>query len=82
MCYVVIFDWIEVGMFLCVVVVVGGDVMLMGVCLYIFDVVIDKLCEVGVLIEEGDSWLCVKMDCCLLVVMICMLEYLVFLIDM
>jgi len=58
----VIPDRIEAGTFLCAVAAAGGDVMLTGVRPHILDAVIDKLREAGVLIEEGDSWLRVKMD--------------------
>lgn len=55
-------DRIEAGTFLCAVAAAGGDVMLTGVRPHILDAVIDKLREAGVSIEEGDSWLRVKMD--------------------
>ncbi|UOB55880.1 UDP-N-acetylglucosamine 1-carboxyvinyltransferase [Burkholderia pyrrocinia] len=58
----VIPDRIEAGTFLCAVAAAGGDVMLTGVRPNILDAVIDKLREAGVSIEEGDSWLRVKMD--------------------
>ncbi|MET1534056.1 UDP-N-acetylglucosamine 1-carboxyvinyltransferase [Burkholderia sola] len=58
----VIPDRIEAGTFLCAVAAAGGDVMLTGVRPHILDAVIDKLREAGVSIEEGDSWLRVKMD--------------------
>ncbi|MGR3910342.1 UDP-N-acetylglucosamine 1-carboxyvinyltransferase [Burkholderia sp. SR8] len=58
----VIPDRIEAGTFLCAVAAAGGDVLLTGVRPHILDAVIDKLREAGVSIEEGDSWLRVKMD--------------------
>ncbi|WP_175857613.1 UDP-N-acetylglucosamine 1-carboxyvinyltransferase [Burkholderia anthina] len=58
----VIPDRIEAGTFLCAVAAAGGDVMLTGVRPQILDAVVDKLREAGVSIEEGDSWLRVKMD--------------------
>ncbi|AOJ30321.1 UDP-N-acetylglucosamine 1-carboxyvinyltransferase [Burkholderia metallica] len=58
----VIPDRIEAGTFLCAVAAAGGDVRLTGVRPHILDAVIDKLREAGVSIEEGDSWLRVKMD--------------------
>ncbi|KWA14478.1 UDP-N-acetylglucosamine 1-carboxyvinyltransferase [Burkholderia territorii] len=58
----VIPDRIEAGTFLCAVAAAGGDVMLTGVRPHILDAVTDKLREAGVSIEEGDSWLRVKMD--------------------
>nr|WP_245172332.1 UDP-N-acetylglucosamine 1-carboxyvinyltransferase [Burkholderia sp. AcTa6-5] len=58
----VIPDRIEAGTFLCAVAAAGGDVMLTGVRPHILDAVIDKLREAGVSIEEGNSWLRVKMD--------------------
>ncbi|WP_175886588.1 UDP-N-acetylglucosamine 1-carboxyvinyltransferase [Burkholderia sp. BCC0044] len=60
--HAVIPDRIEAGTFLCAVAAAGGDVMLTGVRPHILDAVIDKLREAGVSIEEGDSWLRVKMD--------------------
>ncbi|AOJ97464.1 UDP-N-acetylglucosamine 1-carboxyvinyltransferase [Burkholderia vietnamiensis] len=58
----VIPDRIEAGTFLCAVAAAGGDVMLTGVRPHILDAVIDKLREAGVSIDEGDSWLRVRMD--------------------
>ena len=58
----VIPDRIEAGTFLCAVAAAGGDVTLTGVRPHILDAVIDKLREAGVTVEEGDSWLRVKMD--------------------
>ncbi|MFP3615777.1 UDP-N-acetylglucosamine 1-carboxyvinyltransferase, partial [Paraburkholderia sp. SIMBA_050] len=58
----VIPDRIEAGTFLCAVAAAGGDVLLTGVRPHILDAVIDKLREAGVSIEEGDSWLRVRMD--------------------
>ncbi|CAB3766365.1 UDP-N-acetylglucosamine 1-carboxyvinyltransferase [Burkholderia sp. MSh2] len=58
----VIPDRIEAGTFLCAVAAAGGDVTLTGVRPHILDAVIDKLREAGASIEEGDSWLRVKMD--------------------
>ncbi|AOI91010.1 UDP-N-acetylglucosamine 1-carboxyvinyltransferase [Burkholderia pseudomultivorans] len=60
--HAVIPDRIEAGTFLCAVAAAGGDVTLTGVRPHILDAVIDKLREAGVSIEEGDSWLRVKMD--------------------
>nr|WP_249173415.1 UDP-N-acetylglucosamine 1-carboxyvinyltransferase [Burkholderia dolosa] len=60
--HAVIPDRIEAGTFLCAVAVAGGDVTLTGVRPHILDAVIDKLREAGVSVEEGDSWLRVKMD--------------------
>lgn len=60
--HAVISDRIEDGTFLCAVAAAGGDVTLTGVRPHILDAVIDKLREAGVSIEEGDSWLRVKMD--------------------
>lgn len=50
-CYEVLFDCIEIGIFLVVVVMIGGKVMVNCVCLNIMDVVLFKLVEVGVKIE-------------------------------
>ncbi|KVV46124.1 UDP-N-acetylglucosamine 1-carboxyvinyltransferase [Burkholderia ubonensis] len=58
----VIPDRIEAGTFLCAVAAAGGDVTLTGVRPHILDAVIDKLREAGVTVEEGDTWLRVKMD--------------------
>ncbi|KVN37474.1 UDP-N-acetylglucosamine 1-carboxyvinyltransferase [Burkholderia pyrrocinia] len=58
----VIPDRIEAGTFLCAVAAAGGDVTLTNVRPHILDAVIDKLREAGVTVEEGDSWLRVKMD--------------------
>jgi UDP-N-acetylglucosamine 1-carboxyvinyltransferase len=55
-------DRIEAGTFLCAVAAAGGDVMLTGVRPHILDAVIDKLREAGVSIDEGDSWMRVRMD--------------------
>nr|WP_218883891.1 UDP-N-acetylglucosamine 1-carboxyvinyltransferase [Burkholderia guangdongensis] len=60
--HAVISDRIEAGTFLCAVAAAGGDVTLTGVRPHILDAVIDKLREAGVTIEEGPSWLRVKMD--------------------
>ena len=60
--HAVISDRIEAGTFLCAVAAAGGDVTLTSVRPHILDAVIDKLREAGVSIEEGDSWLRVKMD--------------------
>ncbi|MBR8304314.1 UDP-N-acetylglucosamine 1-carboxyvinyltransferase [Burkholderia dolosa] len=60
--HAVIPDRIEAGTFLCAVAAAGGDVTLTGVRPHILDAVIDKLREAGVSVEEGDSWLRVKMD--------------------
>lgn len=60
--HAVISDRIDAGTFLCAVAAAGGDVTLTGVRPHILDAVIDKLREAGVSIEEGDSWLRVKMD--------------------
>lgn len=60
--HAVISDRIEAGTFLCAVAAAGGDVTLTGVRPHILDAVIDKLREAGVSIEDGDSWLRVKMD--------------------
>ena len=58
----VIPDRIEAGTFLCAVAAAGGDVTLRHVRPNILDAVIDKLREAGVSIEEGDTWLRVRMD--------------------
>lgn len=58
----VIPDRIEAGTFLCAVAAAGGDVTLRHVRPHILDAVIDKLREAGVSIEEGDTWLRVRMD--------------------
>jgi UDP-N-acetylglucosamine 1-carboxyvinyltransferase len=58
----VIPDRIEAGTFLCAVAAAGGDVTLRYVRPHILDAVIDKLREAGVSIEEGDTWLRVRMD--------------------
>lgn len=60
--HAVISDRIEAGTSLCAVAAAVGDVTLTGVRPHILDAVIDKLREAGVSIEEGDSWLRVKMD--------------------
>ncbi|PCE29498.1 UDP-N-acetylglucosamine 1-carboxyvinyltransferase [Burkholderia ubonensis] len=60
--HAVIPDRIEAGTFLCAVAAAGGDVTLTGVRPHILDAVIDKLREAGVTVEEGDTWLRVKMD--------------------
>ncbi|MBU9652320.1 UDP-N-acetylglucosamine 1-carboxyvinyltransferase [Burkholderia multivorans] len=60
--HAVIPDRIEAGTFLCAVAAAGGDVTLTGVRPHILDAVIDKLREAGVMVEEGDRWLRVKMD--------------------
>jgi UDP-N-acetylglucosamine 1-carboxyvinyltransferase len=60
--HAVIPDRIEAGTFLCAVAAAGGDVMLRDVRPHILDAVIDKLRDAGVTIEEGDTWLRVRMD--------------------
>ncbi|SAL69065.1 UDP-N-acetylglucosamine 1-carboxyvinyltransferase [Caballeronia terrestris] len=54
-------DRIEAGTFLCAVAAAGGDVTLRHVSPGLLDAVTSKLREAGVSIEEGDSWMRVKM---------------------
>jgi UDP-N-acetylglucosamine 1-carboxyvinyltransferase len=54
-------DRIEAGTFLCAVAATGGDVTLRHVSPLLLDAVTSKLREAGVTIEEGDSWMRVRM---------------------
>lgn len=54
-------DRIEAGTFLCAVAAAGGDVTLRHVSPGLLDAVTSKLREAGVSIEEGESWMRVKM---------------------
>ncbi|SAL46269.1 UDP-N-acetylglucosamine 1-carboxyvinyltransferase [Caballeronia humi] len=54
-------DRIEAGTFLCAVAAAGGDVTLRHVSPGLLDAVTSKLREAGVSIEEGNSWMRVKM---------------------
>lgn len=45
--YCIVVDCIEIGIFLIVVVVFGGKIICYGIKVDIFEVVIEKLCEVG-----------------------------------
>ncbi|QGZ62496.1 UDP-N-acetylglucosamine 1-carboxyvinyltransferase [Paraburkholderia acidisoli] len=60
--HTVIPDRIEAGTFLCAVAAAGGDVTLRNVRPHILDAVTDKLREAGVSIEEGDTWMRVRMS--------------------
>ncbi|MGL6110349.1 MAG: UDP-N-acetylglucosamine 1-carboxyvinyltransferase, partial [Rubrivivax sp.] len=53
-------DRIEAGTFLCAVAATGGDVLLKGARADHLEVVIDKLREAGVTIENGDDWIRVR----------------------
>jgi UDP-N-acetylglucosamine 1-carboxyvinyltransferase len=55
-------DRIETGTFLCAVTAAGGDVRLTGTCADHLDAVIDKLKEAGAQIDEGDTWMRVRMN--------------------
>lgn len=81
--YCVLFDCIEIGIFLVVVVIFGGKIFCCNVQLDILDVVLVKLCDVGVDIEMGEDWISFDMyGNCLKVVNVCIVLYLGFLIDM
>ncbi|TDR31358.1 UDP-N-acetylglucosamine 1-carboxyvinyltransferase [Hydromonas duriensis] len=58
----VVSDRIEAGTFLCAVAATGGDVRLTHVDPTIMDAVLDKLREIGVELEVGDTWIRAKMD--------------------
>lgn len=82
-CYDVLFDCIEIGIYLVVVVVIGGWVKLKDIDLIIFEVVLQKLEEVGVYISIGSNWIELDMKGnWLKVVNVCIVLYLVFFIDM
>ena len=55
-------DRIEAGTFLCAAAAAGGDVLLKGARAEHLEVVIDKLREAGVSIENGEDWIRVRAD--------------------
>ncbi|MDB5785280.1 UDP-N-acetylglucosamine 1-carboxyvinyltransferase [Caballeronia mineralivorans] len=55
-------DRIEAGTFLCAVAAAGGDVTLRNVNPSLLEAVIEKLHEAGVLVEEGENWIRVRMN--------------------
>lgn len=76
-------DCIEIGMFFVVVVVFCGKVICCNINVYLFEVVLVKLEEVGVKVEMGEDWISFDMmGWELKVVFICIVLYLGFLIDM
>lgn len=81
--YVVVFDCIETGIFLVVVVVLCGKIVCCNIYVYLLEVVLVKFEEVGVEIECGEDWISLDMiGCEFKVVMVCIVLYLGFLIDM
>lgn len=76
------FDCIEIGIYFCVVVVIGGDIWLLKIFVVYLDIVVDKLMDVGCEIIVECDVICLVVLKCLKVVSLCMVLYLVFLIDM
>jgi UDP-N-acetylglucosamine 1-carboxyvinyltransferase len=60
--HAVISDRIEAATFLCAVAATGGDIMLSNTRTDIFDVALDKLREVGLSLEVGESTIRARMD--------------------
>ena len=60
--HAVIPDRIEAATFLCAVAATGGDLMLKNVRTDIFDVAIDKLRDVGLVMTMGPDWIRAQMD--------------------
>lgn len=58
----VVSDRIEAGTFLCAVAATGGDIRLTHVEPNIMDAVLEKLREIGVQLEVGDTWIRAKME--------------------
>lgn len=81
--YSIFLDCIEIGIFLVVVVMVGGEVLCKNIDYYSLDFVIEKLCVMNVLVEVIDNSIYFDMcGCELKVVNIKIMLYLGFLIDM
>lgn len=81
--YRVLLDCIEIGIFLVAAAIFCGKIICCNVQLDIFDVVLVKLCDVGVDIEVGEDWISLDMyGKCLKVVNVCIALYSVFSIDM
>jgi UDP-N-acetylglucosamine 1-carboxyvinyltransferase len=59
--HAVISDRIEAGTFLCAVAATGGDILLKNTRTDIFDVAIDKLREIGVVLTSGPDWIRAQM---------------------
>jgi len=59
--HAVISDRIEAATFLCAVAATGGDIMLKNTRTDIFDVALDKLREVGVVMTQGPDWIRAQM---------------------
>lgn len=60
--HAVISDRIEAATFLCAVAATGGDLMLKNTRTDIFDVALDKLREVGLVMSSGPDWIRAQMD--------------------
>jgi UDP-N-acetylglucosamine 1-carboxyvinyltransferase len=59
--HAVISDRIEAATFLCAVAATGGDILLKNTRTDIFDVAIDKLREIGVVLTSGPDWIRAQM---------------------
>ncbi len=60
--HAVISDRIEAATFLCAVAATGGDVMLKNTRTDIFDVALDKLRDIGLVMSSGPDWIRAQMD--------------------
>ena len=60
--HAVISDRIEAATFLCAVAATGGDLMLKNTRTDIFDVALDKLREIGLVMTSGPDWIRAQMD--------------------
>jgi UDP-N-acetylglucosamine 1-carboxyvinyltransferase len=60
--HAVISDRIEAGTFLCAVAATGGDIMLKNTRTDIFDVALDKLRDIGLVMTSGPDWIRAQMS--------------------
>ena len=60
--HAVISDRIEAGTFLCAVAATGGDILLKNTRTDIFDVALDKLRDIGVVMTSGPDWIRAQMS--------------------
>ncbi len=60
--HAVISDRIEAATFLCAVAATGGDIMLKNTRTDIFDVALDKLRDIGLVMTSGPDWIRAQMD--------------------
>ena len=60
--HAVISDRIEAATFLCAVAATGGDIMLKNTRTDIFDVALDKLRDIGLVMSTGPDWIRAQMD--------------------